>query len=1322
MTDNESEKDSQYLIAVSFEGLLISSKSSLHKTSLSKIWNTGVKSETNVKRSVKIQKSPPFIPGGRPDSLLYDTVYESEEIEEINEALLPSLIAVLENPHDKDCKVRINVYYSSTLSKEPLIMASTSFNLRDFLRAKKETYSSIMGSEHCRAPIAHVRLLDKLPETLSTEAISSRSGPKDWNPLEQKYVFQREEGLPPCYCEELTAEARLAFKMPQLFLKNFANILSESIVVWTKRAHLERMRVGNFSSREEAYANGWYEVSIAVGGCNITATHVEVESSSFNDVLEAWTATSSEPVGGGSREPGAREERLDDREVIKPSSYVTVAVEDRNRAFRTPVGRTNTEYNSLEPTFGRNRNIHLVKNKNRNTSEFQVHPKVQGGCAHLTSLETVLGVDTTSQEQDHDFEVITSHQTEVTDRPMSTSRNTRKSSRSSSAALPKDTAFQVYVPFLKGAKVIFEVKFEDIGTGKGTLVGGCSFSLDDVMDSVTQLEAPDVKQLFLQRQVILPLQVVNTEPSPQWEVHHGSISVAINVNQHPAGQSSKAPPLSPFIPHAKTADFVNNSMLSSARHHQPSNSRSDTSSPRLSSSSESEEGVVTTPCEEINLPPPPPIRRSSRRISLIQKSNTVEYQSDDSDEEGGITVDVLAPPSSSPSAKQRLSPEKGPGTYKAKDPTAPPIMNMRHDDTSQLITDCYEFMWHLGYKGTDPLLLEKEDHSPNTSGDNTAELREAVDNTVLNMESISLSDVSPVALRQANDRQNDPSLVERVDVSYSQTFLWDYIYKLQNMFSHMLMLISACEEEIDDGCTFRPSRLKKEIEFQPLPINFHYQVMTVQPCTSADRVKDKESKAGFWVNPPNKNPIIVWDSVTCGSFSAHACPHKKGGLTRILSEIGNQKDNLSKHRDEFVEKVVNRRGGDKNQCDNTRPKSVGSTKSIDEPNWNHAFSPFGPEASHLASLSMEAENFETSLLNTVLRRMYSVSQALSVAVNCFIMKLELVIENYVHSTFIERWMTHGFLIVHECLLSVSGKERTMIEDTWMAIETLKNFTIRLLPSPQDEQYRESNSWLAQNCNGSPGERKIQSSTWWHSVCADGRADVNLIGREVQVFVPRSIVEQLPGKVRAAVETEGAIFSFTPVLFSQGIDIMQTIATTWDSNDDIGDFQLHINIKGFERLNSYCEKVQPCASGPEASSFYSKSFVPHPLTSQLLQLVRTTDTSEKNVQMLIEVERICSMVGGCRVTFCKSGKDRTGMAITLEQSRLLGEVFGTGTTDERIIRDADVMRIHGTRIMIAEKNIGKPVYSINLLQVKFLPLFYRPPLSVTENLIKAGDNS
>ena len=265
-------------------------------------------------------------------SLIFDTIYESEEIEDISSDMCPSLIAVLENPSDKDCQLRINVYYSSSISNAttPLIMASASFSFRDFLRSKKATYRIIMGSEHCRpAPVAIVRLLDQLPETLSTAGMASRAEGKDWNPLEQKYVFQREEDEAPCYCEELTAESRLSFQLPLLFLKNFASILSETIVVWTKRAHLERLRAGNFYCREEAYANGWYEVSIAVTGCRITASQVEVkETSVFNDMLEGWAASSTEPVGGGQ---GAEEEREREREkeVLRPSSYVNVSLADR---------------------------------------------------------------------------------------------------------------------------------------------------------------------------------------------------------------------------------------------------------------------------------------------------------------------------------------------------------------------------------------------------------------------------------------------------------------------------------------------------------------------------------------------------------------------------------------------------------------------------------------------------------------------------------------------------------------------------------------------------------------------------------------------------------------------------------------------------------------------------------------------------------------------------------------------------------------------------------------------------------------------------------
>ena len=159
---------------------------------------------------------------------------------------------------------------------------------------------------------------------------------------------------------------------------------------------------------------------------------------------------------------------------------------------------------------------------------------------------------------------------------------------------------------------------------------------------------------------------------------------------------------------------------------------------------------------------------------------------------------------------------------------------------------------------------------------------------------------------------------------------------------------------------------------------------------------------------------------------------------------------------------------------------------------------------------------------------------------------------------------------------------------------------------------------------------------------------------------------------------------------------------------------------------------------------------HPLASHLELLITQSDRHSKNVQMLSEVERLCHTLSGSRVTFCKSGKDRTGMAVTLEQSRALGERFGCGVAPpvtgsgpsggpdlynlyredgkernealERLVHDAQVMRLHGPRLQICHKNIGKPVYSINKLQAQFLPLVLRPPPTAMEKLFKGGDNS
>jgi len=192
-------------------------------------------------------------------------------------------------------------------------------------------------------------------------------------------------------------------------------------------------------------------------------------------------------------------------------------------------------------------------------------------------------------------------------------------------------------------------------------------------------------------------------------------------------------------------------------------------------------------------------------------------------------------------------------------------------------------------------------------------------------------------------------------------------------------------------------------------------------------------------------------------------------------------------------------------------------------------------------------------------------------------------------------------------------------------------------------------------------------------------------------------------------------------------------------------QLDINHKGLRDINTYCLHVFPVqhqqqqqvpnssrplsvplkltskASLAVSSPLLEQKESVHPMVKTLQDTILNSNITMKNVDLLVEVERLTVMLGGCRITFCKSGKDRTGMATTLEQSREIGERFGCGMSSARILKDANLMRLYGCRLSIAEKNIGRPVYSINKFQSQFLPAMFRPPPQVCEDLLKK-DNS
>jgi hypothetical protein len=151
------------------------------------------------------------------------------------------------------------------------------------------------------------------------------------------------------------------------------------------------------------------------------------------------------------------------------------------------------------------------------------------------------------------------------------------------------------------------------------------------------------------------------------------------------------------------------------------------------------------------------------------------------------------------------------------------------------------------------------------------------------------------------------------------------------------------------------------------------------------------------------------------------------------------------------------------------------------------------------------------------------------------------------------------------------------------------------------------------------------------------------------------------------------------------------------------FQIKINkMDGLPILNNYCQMISPGVSGSNESRV-------HPLLANLQRQIGT-----KGDDLIIEVHDACITLGGCMITFCKSGKDRTGMVLTLQQSRFLSQYCGQ--SEHRILKDANIMRSYGTRLDIAQKNTGRRVFAINQIQVNFLPQSLRPPPDVLEKIM------
>ncbi|XP_026837341.1 type I inositol 3,4-bisphosphate 4-phosphatase isoform X2 [Drosophila erecta] len=252
----------------------------------------------------------------------------------------------------------------------------------------------------------------------------------------------------------------------------------------------------------------------------------------------------------------------------------------------------------------------------------------------------------------------------------------------------------------------------------------------------------------------------------------------------------------------------------------------------------------------------------------------------------------------------------------------------------------------------------------------------------------------------------------------------------------------------------------------------------------------------------------------------------------------------------------------------------------------------------------------------------------------------------------------GPLAYFEGLLTLYGNEADMWSDMCIAIEDLSAVSFQLVRAQGE---------LAQT----PTPRITGSRQ----------------ALEVQLPVPE---HSLPGNGTSI------SFKITPVFFNIGINEKASFAETLGQTKE----QHRSNWDNYLRLSQYFGRYRKLGLGSVDTGESLQS-----LLGFMEQQLRANVS--KNVKILHLAEDACRLMDGLRFTSCKSAKDRTGMAVTLEQCRVLVREFQLPA--KHVPYALSTMRSEGTRMDNVLKNIGKRKYAFNRTQVSFLPAMYRPPV-------------
>ena len=175
--------------------------------------------------------------------------------------------------------------------------------------------------------------------------------------------------------------------------------------------------------------------------------------------------------------------------------------------------------------------------------------------------------------------------------------------------------------------------------------------------------------------------------------------------------------------------------------------------------------------------------------------------------------------------------------------------------------------------------------------------------------------------------------------------------------------------------------------------------------------------------------------------------------------------------------------------------------------------PWSVEGRLASDIHASVTNLEELMLPVAKRRMLVISQILATASAAFMNKLALAEEGAISPQAAEQWLRHGILMVFECVLSMKGKERGMVEDTMSAVEALQDYQFRIIRKNSGSSHENNNEF--ENESDETGDNASHS----RSEGDDGNlASLGLMGREILVYLPSETLSKLPSDYARLVDT------------------------------------------------------------------------------------------------------------------------------------------------------------------------------------------------------------